>query len=75
MKYFGELFNRKLLFSLDQLVSRFLSLALFPADGRALGCSLRATALSFFARRRAVYGSFFGAAPFAETRLPTGLPF
>ena len=48
--FFGELFNRKLLFSLDQLVSRFLHLVLFPADGRALGCSLRVSALLFFLR-------------------------
>ena len=40
MNYFGKFFSRKLLFSLDLLVSRFLHFVRFPSNRCALRCFL-----------------------------------
>jgi len=46
MSLLGEFFNRKLPFSIDQPMSRFLHLTLLPANGPVLGCSLLPKALA-----------------------------
>jgi len=70
----GEFFYRKLLLSIDQPMSRFLHLAFFPSNGRALRWSLLARALALLR----VVGwpkIFFWRRPFCSNTFPTGAPF
>lgn len=51
--------STKLLFSIDQPMSRFLHLSFFPSNGRALGCFLLTSALSHRGGSRSRRTSFW----------------
>ena len=68
MDCFGKFFNRKLLFSLDQLMSRVVDLALFPSNCRTLRYSFLTSALAPLTRRRVAEDRLFVVALFAATR-------